>query len=128
MIGDPENESDLVFGARQAHDTCSLLYNMIEDSDLAKRARSLELTWDETPPEVPRLVVPVFETRKLLSEIITRQDKGEWLGWAWPRLTQHLRGELDCFWGRATGREPDAQLQLQFLAYHLSCSDRSRCA
>lgn len=113
-LGDPIGESDETFWKRELRDQATLLYSMIEEVDLAKRARAVELTFDEAT----NLVVPVHALRKLQTEILDRQAAGEWIGWAWPRLVAHQRAELDAFWARLNGHPVSAAQELAFLGDH----------
>ena len=130
-LGDPTGESNAVFWTAQSRDHAQFLFLMIEDNDLARRAKSLQLTWEnvqkvlpgKTPQEQAGLMVyATKETRGLLTEIIDRQAKGEWLGWAWPRFVEHLLAETDYAWRVVSGQlqHPEIELctWLGFMADH----------
>lgn len=132
-IGNPAAESDAEFWARQMQEHAMFLFLLIENNDLARRAKSIDLTWGNVRPllsgktrqEQTRLLAfPMHELRVLLAEIVERQAKGEWLGWAWPRFIDHLLEELDYAWSVVSGRpqNPEEVLctWLGFMADHAS--------
>jgi len=120
-LGNPTGESNAVFWARQEQEHCLFMFLMIEDNDLARRAKSHQLTWEnvqkvlpgKSPQEQAGLMVHAFkETRALLVEIIDRQAKGEWLGWAWPRFVEHLLAETDYAWRVVSGQTQHPEIEL----------------
>lgn len=120
-LGNPTTESEAEFWTRQLCEHSLFLHLMIEDADLAKRAKALELAFENVrkllpgktaPEQANSLTFPVHELRALKTEILDRQLRGEWLGWAWPRFIEHVRAELDYAWSRIVGMPQDPQTEL----------------
>lgn len=105
-------ESDFEFWTQQFQTECKLLFNYLEDSDLAKQAKSLMLTFENyrkalkgkpLPEQVGELAFPVLELRKLVSTVLQKQRAGEWVGWVVPSFLEQILTEAEYFWKSLTG-------------------------
>jgi hypothetical protein len=120
-LGNPTQETDVEFWARQLHEHAVFLYLLIENNDLARRAKSIDveftnilpkLVGKSVPEQVKLLVLPIRELRVLKTEVLNRLATGEWLGWAWPKFVEHIRAELDYAWARMTTKILDPRDEL----------------
>lgn len=130
-VGSPFTESDAEFWSRQLQEHAKFLFLLTENNDLARQAKSLDITFEDTrkamegksPQEqLGMLAFPVLKLRQLKVEILNRQLAGEWIGWALPGFVEHLLQELDYFWAKSTGANisgaEELSLWSKFMADH----------
>lgn len=123
LVGDPVNESEVVFWARQLSEHALFLHLGLEPVALRARAWQLHQDWERIrpSPSIPTFLEQAAALRAFKVEVLETLQKPRWLGWLFPTFVDHLRRELDLVVVRLTtgvSASKDMCAWLRFSAEH----------
>lgn len=110
-------DSDIKFWSEQMSEHALFLHLGLSDEKLKKQGMKLNAKWEKfrkTDHDIKKIIPLLDELRKYKVSVLDRLNKGEWIGYNFPLLVDHMIRELDYLREKIDGKIHTSEEELSF--------------